>query len=97
MNDSLELKYAQLSPVLAKFLARAPEIGLRRAVGASRREVFTQYLTEAGMVGVVGALCGLVLTILGLAGLRGNGYAIGKRKNRARRGKRRCGSFSWAL
>lgn len=56
--------------LLAKFLARAPEIGLRRAVGASRREVFTQYLTEAGMVGVVGALCGLVLTMLGLAGLR---------------------------
>jgi len=56
--------------LLAKFLARASEIGLRRAVGASRREVFTQYLTEAGMVGVVGALSGLVLTMLGLAGLR---------------------------
>jgi putative ABC transport system permease protein len=56
--------------LLAKFLARAPEIGLRRAVGASRREVFTQYLTEAGMVGVVGALSGLLLTMLGLAGLR---------------------------
>jgi putative ABC transport system permease protein len=56
--------------LLAKFLARASEIGLRRAVGASRREVFTQYLTEAGMVGVVGAISGLVLTMLGLAGLR---------------------------
>lgn len=56
--------------LLAKFLARAPEIGLRRAVGASRREVFTQYLTEAGMVGVVGALSGLLLTMLGLMGLR---------------------------
>jgi putative ABC transport system permease protein len=56
--------------LLAKFLARAPEIGLRRAVGASRREVFTQYLTEAGMVGVVGAISGLILTMLGLAGLR---------------------------
>jgi putative ABC transport system permease protein len=56
--------------LLAKFMARAPEIGLRRAVGASRREVFTQYLTEAGMVGVVGALSGLGLTMLGLAGLR---------------------------
>lgn len=56
--------------LLAKFLARAPEIGLRRAVGASKRQVFTQYLTEAGMVGVFGALAGLVLTGLGLAGLR---------------------------
>ncbi|MBB5209564.1 ABC transporter permease [Chiayiivirga flava] len=56
--------------LLAKFLARAPEIGLRRAVGASKRQVFTQYLTEAGMVGVFGAVVGLVLTALGLAGLR---------------------------
>jgi putative ABC transport system permease protein len=56
--------------LLAKFLARAPEIGLRRAVGASKRQVFTQYLTEAGMVGVFGALVGLLLTGLGLAGLR---------------------------
>ena len=56
--------------LLAKFLARAPEIGLRRAVGASKRQVFTQYLTEAGMVGVFGAIVGLALTGLGLAGLR---------------------------
>lgn len=56
--------------LLAKFLARAPEIGLRRAVGASKRQVFVQYLTEAGMVGVLGAVVGLVLTALGLAGLR---------------------------
>jgi putative ABC transport system permease protein len=56
--------------LLAKFMARAPEIGLRRAVGASRREVFTQYLTESGVIGVAGALCGLLLTWLGLLGLR---------------------------
>lgn len=56
--------------LLAKFMARASEIGLRRAVGASRREVFTQYLTESGVVGVAGAGCGLLLTWLGLVGLR---------------------------
>ena len=56
--------------LLAKFMARSSEIGLRRAVGASRREVFTQYLTESGMVGVVGALFGLLLTWLGLLALR---------------------------
>lgn len=57
--------------LLAKFMARAPEIGLRRAVGASRGAVFSQFLIEAGLVGAVGALTGLALTALGLAGLRG--------------------------
>jgi putative ABC transport system permease protein len=56
--------------LLAKFMARAGEIGLRRAVGASRREVFTQYLTEAGVVGIAGAIGGVALTGLGLVGLR---------------------------
>ena len=51
-------------------MARAPEIGLRRAVGASKRQVFMQYLTEAGVVGVAGAVVGLVVTGLGLLGLR---------------------------
>jgi len=56
--------------LLAKFLARASEIGLRRAVGASKRSIFAQFLSEAGMVGVAGAALGLLLTWLGLMGLR---------------------------
>jgi putative ABC transport system permease protein len=56
--------------LLAKFMARSSEIGLRRAVGASRRQVFGQFLTESAMVGVAGAVIGLGLTWLGLLGVR---------------------------
>lgn len=48
--------------MLAKFLARAGEIGVRRALGATRRTVFHQYLTEAGVIGLVGGAAGLGLT-----------------------------------
>jgi putative ABC transport system permease protein len=53
--------------LLGKFLARAPEIGVRRALGASRGQVFAQHLVECGVIGVCGAGLGLTLTPLGLA------------------------------
>jgi putative ABC transport system permease protein len=56
--------------MLAKFLRRAGEVGVRRAIGASRREVFLQFLTEALGVGVAGAVLGLLLALLGLWGVR---------------------------
>ncbi len=56
--------------LLAKFMGKAPEIGLRRAVGASKPAVFAQYLTESGLVGIAGGVFGLGLTGLGLLALR---------------------------
>jgi len=52
--------------LLAKFLRRAGEIGVRRALGASKRAVFAQCLVEAGLIGVLGGLGGWLLTLLGL-------------------------------
>ena len=52
--------------LLAKFLRRSGEIGVRRALGASRRAVFAQCLVEAGMIGLLGGAGGWLLTLLGL-------------------------------
>ncbi|MDP9089263.1 MAG: ABC transporter permease [Pseudomonadota bacterium] len=56
--------------MLAKIMGRAGDIGVRRALGASRRTIFAQCLIEAGVVGLAGGLLGLALTALGLMGLR---------------------------
>ncbi len=56
--------------LLAKFLRRGGEIGVRRALGASRRAIFTQALVEAGTIGLAGGVCGLVLAQLGLWSVR---------------------------
>ncbi|HZL96342.1 MAG TPA: ABC transporter permease, partial [Vicinamibacterales bacterium] len=56
--------------LLAKFLSKGGEIGIRRALGASRRTVLQQYLVEAGMIGLAGGLLGLALSWLALEGIR---------------------------
>jgi len=55
--------------LLAKFMRRAGEIGVRRALGASRREIYMQFLIEAGTVGLAGGLLGLLLTAVGVSGV----------------------------
>ncbi|MGO4380024.1 ABC transporter permease [Pseudoduganella sp. RAF53_2] len=52
--------------LLAKFSVRAPEIGVRRALGASRKEIFTQFLIESAVVGLVGGVLGLLLALASL-------------------------------
>ncbi|MBS0557170.1 MAG: ABC transporter permease [Proteobacteria bacterium] len=52
--------------LLAKFLRRSGEIGVRRAMGASRRAIFGQCLIEAGMIGFLGGVGGWLLTLFGL-------------------------------
>jgi len=56
--------------MLARFSSRSAEFGVRRALGASRRDVFLQCLAETSVIGAVGGLVGLGLTALGVAGER---------------------------
>jgi len=64
--------------LLAKFSVRATEVGIRRALGASRRDVFQQFLIETGVVGLVGGVLGLVLSFafLALIGMQSKGMAL---------------------
>jgi putative ABC transport system permease protein len=57
--------------MLAKMSSRANELGVRRALGASKGAIFLQCLTESAIVGAVGGLLGLLLTKLGLILERG--------------------------
>jgi putative ABC transport system permease protein len=52
--------------LMAKFLGKSGEVALRRAMGASRRAVFSQNLVEVGAIGVLGGITGLGLAWLGL-------------------------------
>lgn len=59
-----------LGLLLGKFLRRAPEVGVRRALGASKRDIFAQHLIEVSVMGFFGGLMGIVIAQLGLWGIR---------------------------
>lgn len=55
--------------LLGKFLARANEVGVRRALGASRRDVFLQHLVECQVVAIIGGAIGVAMSAVGLRAL----------------------------
>lgn len=56
--------------LLAKFLNAAPLSGLRRALGASKKQLFLQHMVEVSTIAAAGAVLGLGFGWLGLAGIR---------------------------
>jgi putative ABC transport system permease protein len=56
--------------LLAKFLSAAPASGIRRALGASRRDIFWQHLTESGVIALAGGVMGGLLGFGGIWALR---------------------------
>ena len=55
-----------VSLMLAKFLRRSDEVSIRRAMGASKRDVFLQFGIEAAALGIVGGALSLLFTLAGL-------------------------------
>ncbi len=56
--------------LLARFIGKSGVIGVRRALGASKGDIFKQHLVEVGFVGLVGGGAGLLLTLVGFQGIR---------------------------
>lgn len=50
--------------LLLSLSERVPEIGLKRALGASRRDIFTEFLAEAVVVSLAGMLLGVLLGLV---------------------------------
>ena len=46
---------------------RASEVGIRRALGATRRDIFRQFLIETTVIGLAGGVLGLLLAFGALA------------------------------
>ena len=57
--------------LLGKFVARSNQVGVHRALGASKSSIFWQHLMECKLIGVVGGLFGLGLTFVGLWAVNG--------------------------
>jgi putative ABC transport system permease protein len=56
--------------MLARIIGRTQDISVRRALGASRRAIIVQCLVETTVIGVLGAILGLLLTLLGTLAMR---------------------------
>ncbi len=63
--------------LLAKFSVRAAEVGIRRALGASQKEIFRQFLVETAVVGLAGGILGLILATGALALIAMQSKAMG--------------------
>ncbi len=48
---------------------RTHEIGLKKSIGAKTRSILGEYLFEASMLGFIAGVCGMLLGLLGIAGL----------------------------
>lgn len=52
--------------LLTKFLAGAKQVSLRRALGAKKKVIMTQYLMEVLMIGLLGSVAGILFSYGGL-------------------------------
>jgi putative ABC transport system permease protein len=58
-----------MNVLLASVFERTREIGIRRATGATRRHILSQFLAESVVITSVGSVAGLLLGMVGAFGV----------------------------
>lgn len=67
-----------INTMMTSVLERKKEIGIMKAIGARNSHIFTQFLVEAGMLGLIGGLVGVFAGIaIGFAGTLAINHFIG--------------------
>ena len=56
--------------LLAKFLGKSAELGVRQALGANKSSLMIQHTIETGVLGTIGGLLGLGFALLGMEGVK---------------------------
>ena len=79
-----------MSLMLIAVSERRKEIGVRRAVGASRRDIMVQFLVEAAVISFIGGLVGIVIGVGGTC--VATALAQAAAGDHVERGRRRCGA-----
>ncbi|HEV7922181.1 MAG TPA: ABC transporter permease [Thermoanaerobaculia bacterium] len=64
---------------LSRMLERAPEIGVRKAFGAPRTALVSQFVLENVVLTLIGGFCSFVLATAALAAINGSGLIDGAR------------------
>jgi len=54
----------------AKFIGKSTDVSVRRALGASKSDIFKQNIIEVSLIGFVGGLFGLLFAVIGLRWVR---------------------------
>ncbi len=62
-----------MNVTLATIFSRIKEIGVRRAVGATRLDILMQFVTEAMMLGALGGVAGIAMGLVGIEKLSKDG------------------------
>jgi putative ABC transport system permease protein len=67
-----------VNTMMTSVMERRKEIGIMKAIGARNSDIFLQFFIEAGMLGLVGGIIGVIAGIgIGYAGTLGINYFIG--------------------